>query len=42
MKRPKRSRGDRALAWGYWITLAVLAVGAARALDRVVPLWGLG
>jgi hypothetical protein len=36
----RSSRGDRVIRWGYWIVLALLAVGAARTLWRLAHRFG--
>ena len=33
-------RRDRLIRWGYWVVLAVLAVGAGRTLWRLARMWG--
>lgn len=40
MDQHERKRGDRVLRWGYWIMLAVLAIGAGRTLYRLGQRFG--
>lgn len=40
MHPPDRPPADRLIRWGYWIVLALLAVGAARTLFRLARGWG--
>lgn len=40
MRDPSRTPSDRLIRWGYWILLAVLAIGAGRTLLKLARGFG--